>query len=252
MPQNERLAQLREVFLNVSNPRRLNDPKPNRPLPPKSPGGPELDTSVDTRIGFVHPVDHFSAGNPPSNEELLDLLADDFVRRGFDIRHIENVSLNSRTWQSSATRNETNIHDRSNFARSYPRRMIAPVVVDVLNAAIGVEQQFTADALEGERAIQVASTQVRDGNLRNTFRIFGRSDRKSACDCDGSVDPSLSQTLYMMTDDVVTRRIRNGRLRELLASGNRMQQLQAGTIDHVVRRDDGFKALVDVVWAMVN
>lgn len=126
--------------------------------------------------GIVHPVDDFSVGNPPSNEELLDLLADDFVRRGYDIRHIENVTLNSRTWQSSAIPNETNIHDRSNFARSYPRRMIAPVVVDVLNAALGVEQQFTA---EGERAIQVASTQVRDGNLRNRLRIFGRSDRKS-------------------------------------------------------------------------
>jgi len=311
MPRNQRLAQLREVFLNVSNPRRLNDPKTNQPLPPKLPGGPELDSAGDNRAGLVewmldsqnpffarafvnrvwehyfgrgivHPVDDFSVGNPPSNEELLDLLADDFVRRGYDIRHIENVILNSRTWQSSAIPNETNIHDRSNFSRSYPRRMIAPVVVDVLNAALGVEQQFTADAAEGERAIQVASTQVRDGNLRNTFRIFGRSDRKSACDCDGSVDPSLSQTLYMMTDDVVMRRIRNGRLRALLSTGDRMQRLQAGTIDHdelgavldeislamfsryptpaerrrsiehVVRRDDGFEAMVDVVWAMVN
>lgn len=311
MPNNQRLPQLREVFVDVARPQRLNDPKTNRPLPPIAPGGPELDASSDTRTqlvdwmldsqnpffarafvnrvwdhyfgrGIVHPVDDFSVGNPPSNEALLAALAEDFVRRGFDIRHIERVILTSRTWQSSATPNETNIHDRSNFARSYPRRMMAPVVIDVLNAALGVEQQFTADALEGERAVQVASTRVRDNNLRTTFRVFGKSDRKSACDCDGSNDPSLSQTLYMMTDDVLMRRIRNGRLRQLLSVGNRMQRLQNGSIDHeelgevldemslaiftrkptpaerrrtiehVMRRDNGFEAMVDVVWAMVN
>lgn len=311
MPQNQRLPQLREVFVDVGNPRRLNDPNTNRPLAPKSPGGPELDPSADTRVelvewmlepqnpffarafvnrvwehyfgrGIVHPVDDFSVGNPPSNETLLATLADDFVRRGFDIRHIERVILNSRTWQSSAIPNDTNIHDRSNFARAYPRRLMAPVLVDVLNASLGVEQQFTADALEGERAIQVASTQVRDGNLRSVFRIFGRSDRKSACDCDGSQDPSLSQTLYMMTDGTLMQRIRNGRLRGLLSVGGRMQRLQNGdiaqeelgevldemslalfsryptpaerrrTVEHVMRGDNGFESMVDVVWAMVN
>jgi len=303
MPRNQRLPQLREVFADIGNPRRLNDPKTNRPLPPAAPRGPELDPSADTRVellawmlepqnpffarafvnrvwehyfgrGIVHPVDDFSVGNPPSNEELLAGLAADFVRNGYDIRHIERVVLNSRSWQTSAIPNETNVHDRNNFARAYPRRMMAPVVVDVLNAALGVEQQFLADAPDGERAIQVASTQVRDGNLRNTFRIFGRSGRKSACDCDGSVEPSLSQTLYMMTDDLVMRRIRNGRMRQLLSVGTRMQRLQSGsirheelgeildemslavfcryptpaerrrTIEHVTRRDDGFEAMV--------
>ena len=85
-----------------------------------------------------------------------------------------------------------------------------------------------------------------------------------------------------MTDDVLMRRIRNGRLRGLLSVGGRMQRLQNGTIDHeelaevldemslavfgryptpaerrrtiehVMRKDDGFEAMVDVVWAMVN
>ena len=53
MSRTQRLAQLREVFLNVSNPRRLNDPKTNQPLPPKSPGGPELDSAGDSRAGLV-------------------------------------------------------------------------------------------------------------------------------------------------------------------------------------------------------
>lgn len=311
MPNNQRLSQLREVFVDRGNPRRLNDPKTNQPLPAKSPGGPELDPATDTREGLVewmlepqnpffarafvnrvwehyfgrgivHPVDDFSIGNPPSNDELLNALADDFVKRGYDIRHVERVILNSRTWQTSAIPNDTNIYDRSNFARAYPRRLMAPVVIDVLNASLGVEQNFRADALEGEKAIQVASTRVRDGNLRTAFSVFGKSDRKSACDCDGSIEPSLSQTLYMMTDNALMQRIRNGRLAGLLSTGNRLERLQSGsashddinevldemslalfgryptpaerrrTIEHVTRREDGFTAMINVVWAMVN
>ena len=44
-------------------------------------------------VGIVHPVDDFSLGNPPSNEQLLDALAKDFVEHKFDIRHIERVVL---------------------------------------------------------------------------------------------------------------------------------------------------------------
>ena len=46
-----------------------------------------------TGLGFVHPVDDFSLGNPPSNEKLLDALAKDFIDHKFDIRYVERVIL---------------------------------------------------------------------------------------------------------------------------------------------------------------
>ena len=91
-----------------------------------------------------------------------------------------------------------------------------------------------------------------------------------------------NRTLYLMTDGLVMRRIRDGRLRQLLSVGSRMERLRNGTIshdelgdvlsemslaifgreptpaetrrtlEHVVRQDDGYEAMVDVVWAMVN
>src|SRR5262249_9238544 len=75
-------------------------------------------------IGLVHPVDDFALGNPPSNEALLDALAKDFIEHNFDIRHIERVILNSRTYQLSAKVNDTNKHDKVNYAHSYIRPMI--------------------------------------------------------------------------------------------------------------------------------
>ena len=52
-------------------------------------------------VGIVHPVDDFSLANPPSNEKLLDALAKDFVESKYDIRHIEQTVLMSRTYQLS-------------------------------------------------------------------------------------------------------------------------------------------------------
>src|SRR5262249_28055443 len=89
-------------------------------------------------VGIVHPVDDFSLANPPSNEKLLDALAKDFIKHKFDIRHIERTILNSRVYQLTSKANATNKLDRNNYARSYVRPMMAEVVVDVLNSALGV------------------------------------------------------------------------------------------------------------------
>ena len=72
--------------------------------------------------------------------KLLDALAKDFVEHKFDIRHLERIDpACSRTYQLSSTANETNKLDKNNFAHSYVRPMMAEVVVDVLNSALGVD-----------------------------------------------------------------------------------------------------------------
>src|SRR5207237_4278903 len=136
---------IREVFVAAGRNRALADPDTNRPLPPKALGGPviALEKSKDPRIalydwlhapdnpffarsfvnrvwghyfgvGLVNPVDDFSQANPPSNPKLLDALARDFVDKKFDIRHIERIILNSRTYQLSSKTNATNRLDRNN------------------------------------------------------------------------------------------------------------------------------------------
>jgi hypothetical protein len=37
--------------------------------------------------GIVDPVDDFRASNPPTNGPLLDWLAEDFVKHGYDLKH---------------------------------------------------------------------------------------------------------------------------------------------------------------------
>src|SRR5207237_1092279 len=57
-------------------------------------------------VGLVNPVDDFSLANPPTNARLLDALAADFVKSGYDLRKLERTILASRTYQLSYLPNE--------------------------------------------------------------------------------------------------------------------------------------------------
>ncbi len=276
---------------------------PNKPLPPrrtpKALGGPEIKDEKDPRVelfawmrsddnpqfarsfvnrvwahyfgrGIVDPVDNFSMANPPSNEKLLDALAKDFVESKYDIRRLEKLILSSRTYQLSATPNETNRHDRGNYARSYPRRMMAEAVVDVLNGALGVTENFGAESQPGSRAIEIATNKLQQNqNLANVFRLFGRPTRTATCDCERPAEPALPQTLYLMTDAILLKKITDGRLKELLASKKSdeavIEELMLATLsrlpdererkrllDHVQSKATRQAGFVDVVWVLIN
>ena len=50
-------------------------------------------------LGLVEPVDDFRADRPASNPALLDWLADDFMRHGYDLKHSIRLILTSRAYQ---------------------------------------------------------------------------------------------------------------------------------------------------------
>jgi hypothetical protein len=242
------IAPLREVF--VGRPTgTLPHPDTNRPLPPRTLGGSTIpSSSKDPRvdlwqwmrdkdnpffarsfvnrvwghyfgIGIVHPVDDFAVGNPPSNPRLLDALAEDFVASGYDIRKLEKTILMSRTYQLSSIPNETNIFDKNNFARSYIRPLMAEVVVDVINAAIGTSEKWgPGEAPDGAHAIEVGASRVQNASVNYVFRVFGRPPRSTACDCERAMDPALPQKLFLLADPALQQKMQavNNRLGDLL------------------------------------
>jgi hypothetical protein len=112
---------------------------------------------------------------------------------------------------------ETNKFDKNSFARGYVRPMMAEVVVDVLDAALGTEEDWRNDAPKGRKMIEVGASRLQNGNLGYALRIFGRPPRTTACDCERTFDPALPQTLYRMTDQ--------GILQKLTAKDNRLAVL---------------------------
>jgi hypothetical protein len=160
-------------------------------------------------VGLVDPVDSFSQANPPSNRRLLHALARDFIRHRFDIRSLERTILNSRIYQLSSEPNLTNETDRNNFSHSYLRPMLAEVVVDVLNSALGTKEYWGPDAPTGTRAIEFGASRVANVNVAHAFRVFGRPQRTTTCVCERAGEPALPQSLYLMADPAVLDKIRS-------------------------------------------
>src|SRR5262245_7467944 len=82
--------------------------------------------------GIVDPLDDMRVTNPPSNPELLDSLARDFVEHQFSFKHLVRKICKSRTYQLSSVPNELNKQDKQTYARYYPKRMSAEVLLDAL------------------------------------------------------------------------------------------------------------------------
>jgi len=160
-------------------------------------------------VGIVHPTDDLSLGNPPSNEALLDYLAQGFIAHDFDMKWLHREIANSRTYQLSWVPNETNRLDTRNFSRSVPRRLPAEVAYDIMRQAIDGEDKLETYLTNlDRRAIAIPGTRI-GGEASYPLQIFGRSERVSNCDCDRSAEATLLQTVFMQNDSALQNAITN-------------------------------------------
>lgn len=169
-------------------------------------------------VGIVQPPDDLSLANPPSNQTLLDHLAQGFIEHKFDLKWLHREILTSATYQRSWHTNATNALDERNFSHSVPRRLPAEVAYDALQQATASDSK-AAEALSDvkRRAIAIAGVGNRNngpaGDPARAFalQVFGRSIRESNCDCDRSMDASLLQTVFLQNDESVMRAINGGK-----------------------------------------
>src|SRR5215468_10808306 len=93
--------------------------------------------------GIVEPMDDMRVTNPPSNPELLDALAEDLVKSGYDLKHVIRTICTRRVYALSSVPTESNAKDRQSFARHYPRRMTAEVLLDAMAQVTGTPTSFS-------------------------------------------------------------------------------------------------------------
>ena len=77
-------------------------------------------------VGIIEPLDDLRAGNPATNPELLDYLTEEFLKSGFDPRHVIRLICKSRTYQLSVSSNEWNEDDKINYSHATARRGSRP------------------------------------------------------------------------------------------------------------------------------
>lgn len=167
-------------------------------------------------VGIVEPVDDVRVSNPPSNPELFEALGKKLSEYRYDFKRLVRDICNSKTYQRTTERNESNELDERNFAHSRVRRIQAEMLLDCVSQVTGTKDDF-ARLPVGARAAQIA-----DGAISTYFLdTFGRAPRTTVCAADVKNDPTLSQALHLINGDTIEQKIHSGGLiPSLLAAGH--------------------------------
>jgi Protein of unknown function (DUF1553)/Protein of unknown function (DUF1549) len=217
--------------------------------------------------GIVEPEDDMRETNPPSNPELLDALAQSFIKSGFDLKQLVRTICRSSTYQLSGIPNDFNGKDRQNFSRFYPRRLGAEALYDAFHRVTGTSQAY-AGLPGGTRALQLPDPSVGPYFLK----VFGQPQGDTACECERSQDANLAQSLHLLNSSEVQDKISNptGRAAQLAAdkrptkvcvrelyrwvfarepSADELKIAEAHLAKHA---KDPRTAYEDIVWALIN
>ena len=217
--------------------------------------------------GIVDPEDDMRVTNPPSNPELLDALAEQFIQSKFDLKDLVRQICRSSTYQLSSEPNEHNARDRQNFSSFYPRRLNAEPLYDAINQAAGVPARF------GGVPVGTRATQLPDNGFQDYFlQVFGKPEAESACECERSAEANLAQSLHLLNSTDIQGRLSSadGRVRQLaqnkeLTDAQKVTELYywsyarpprdeelAFVLSHMENDENKQQAYEDLLWAMFN
>ena len=147
----------------------------------------------------------------PSNPQLLNALAQDFVNSKFDMKALMREIVNSKTYQLSSRYNGTwNPAWESLFARKMVRRLWAEEVHDAITQSSGVVPNYNMGAVFGSVswAMQLpeplSTPDGANGAINNFLNAFLRGNRD---DQTRRQDGSISQALDLLNDNFVMSRV---------------------------------------------
>lgn len=167
--------------------------------------------------GLVEAEDDLRETNPPSNPELLDALAKDFVAHKFDVKHLIRTITASAAYQRSSKPLPANAADDRFYSRYLIRRLPAEVILDAYSDVTGVPTAFTqTKSAAGDSVANTASypvgtraVQVPDSLAVSRFLdAFGRAERVQTCACERTTDASVSQALHLNNGGTLNEKLR--------------------------------------------
>lgn len=172
--------------------------------------------------GLVEAEDDLRQTNPPTNEELFDALAKDFVTHKYDVKHLIRTIMNSATYQRSSKPLPENVTDDRFYSHYLVKRLAAEVILDAYSQVTGVPTPFnqvvtgveggTADYKGyplGTRALQLPDSLVASRFLDS----FGRPERVQTCSCERQQDSSITQALHLNNGQTLNDKLRDKKCR---------------------------------------
>ncbi|MCW5558596.1 MAG: DUF1553 domain-containing protein, partial [Verrucomicrobiae bacterium] len=164
-------------------------------------------------VGLVEKVDDLRVSNPASNEALLAAAAGFLREHRYDLKSLMREILRSETYQRSSDPLPGNAADTRFYARYYPRRLMAEVILDAYSQVTGVPTAFQRATGNGDtfqfaypaglRALQLPDSQVASYFLKS----FGKPDRLQTCECERSAEPSVAQVLHIANGETLNAKL---------------------------------------------
>jgi hypothetical protein len=214
-----------------------------RPLPPDSPmdrrqffadwltapDNPYFARALVNRVwrnflgrGLVEAEDDLRQTNPPTNDELLVALTNDFVQNKYDIKQLMRTVMNSATSQRTSSPLPANAADDRFYSHYLVRRLSAEVILDAYSQVTGVPTPFnrmytgveggtaaTSNYPDGTRALQLPDSQVASRFLDS----FGRPERIQTCSCERQQDSSVTQALHLNNGQTLNDKLKSDKSR---------------------------------------
>jgi hypothetical protein len=168
--------------------------------------------------GLVEAEDDLRETNPPTNEELFNALAKDFVEHKFDVKNLIRLIMSSAAYQRSSQPLPENSNDDRYYSHYLVRRLSAEVILDLYSQVTGVLTPFknlysgvegglapTNNFPDGTRALQLPDSRVASSFLDS----FGRPERTQTCSCERQQDSSVSQALHLNNGQTLNDKLRS-------------------------------------------
>lgn len=218
--------------------------------------------------GLVEPEDDIRDTNPPTNPELLDALAANFIKNGYDLKQLIRDITKSKTYQLSAIPNGYNEQDKQNYSRYYPKRLNAEVLLESIDTLSGVPTKFPGLPKE------TRPVAIPDSGVSHYFlTVFGKPEMSSACECERTSEANLAQSLHLINSKDLYNKLANpnGRAKQLATDKRPDDQklhelylmafsrtpepheLKLAT-SHLAKypADKKHQGWEDIIWAMIN
>ncbi|HEY3788574.1 MAG TPA: DUF1549 domain-containing protein [Urbifossiella sp.] len=228
--------------------------------------------------GIVDPLDDMRITNPPSNPELLDALAANLVDNKYSLKSLVKTICKSRTYQLSSSPNDFNKHDKQAYARYYPKRMGAEVLLDAVCQVTDSPTNF--GGLPRDKNAPSRAIMLPDESFASYFLdVFGRPQRISACECERVNEANLAQALHLLNSDEVQGKVTRAGGRADVLAGVKDKRTDeekvteiflwafarkptkddmTAAIDHIKKMEEKYKAAgkktayENILWALLN
>ena len=160
--------------------------------------------------GIIHEADDIMPNSKAANLALLKYLEKEFIKSGFDTKHIIRLIVNSDTYQQSFIPHSKSPEAEALFAYYIVRRLDAEVIVDMIETLGVKRQKYVSPIPEPFTYVPVKNRTISlsDGSIGSQFLSrFGRPARDSGMLSERKNVSSDAQRLFILNSNYIQEQV---------------------------------------------